>query len=241
MKYTFDYAKLYAALWAFGYETLNLGGTEGLYRTIFDLGTKHLKGASSKNILEIGCGVGRSIRDFANYYPEACIYGFDRSESMIEVATMILLNPSSGMLSVDLNNRGFGEILVPCNNLENVELWQSCFTKDTKLEKLNGKCDLLICSNVLDRVDDIDSFLNRIGLLLSPKGGLILITPANWQSKEAWKRFYSHEDIFKVVEQCCKINIKEHFYNVPYIEILDRNGAHERYDLNVIYGYKNLL
>ncbi|MCP4663112.1 MAG: hypothetical protein GY856_47585, partial [bacterium] len=59
-KYEASYATRYAALWAFGYETLHSGLDEPLYRTVSSLAAEVLvRLGEPPVIVDAGCGVGR--------------------------------------------------------------------------------------------------------------------------------------------------------------------------------------
>src|SRR5258706_12908072 len=64
-KYDPTYASRYAALWTFGYATLNSGLDEGLYRTVASLIAEALaaSGSGEQVIIDAGCGVGRVTGD----------------------------------------------------------------------------------------------------------------------------------------------------------------------------------
>ena len=66
-KYEPEYAARYAALWAFGYQTLHSGLDEGLYRTVSSFVAEALAEAESPApvIIDAGCGVGRVLADAA--------------------------------------------------------------------------------------------------------------------------------------------------------------------------------
>jgi len=75
----------YVALWAYGYLN-NFGQSEGLYRTVNELGfcsfDKDIKG----KILDIGCGVGRTSSDYAKFFKNSEVIAIDKAPLMIKMA-----------------------------------------------------------------------------------------------------------------------------------------------------------
>lgn len=233
-KYDRHYAELYAALWAYGYETLHLGGTEGLYRTALAMGLANL-GGNEPVILDFGCGVGRLVRDFARLVPTAQVHGCDTSRAMIQVAKALLCNGRS-RVRLDLSSRGFGVVTLPACSLPNVRVWRIASFDDHRLRALNGRCDLVISVNVLDRVANPHDYLRAVGTLIAQSGSLVLSVSRNWQQSEHWRRLNNIRDLITCVEAACQVHVTEYFVGLPYAESLDRNRSLEFYEIVALCG-----
>lgn len=100
------FVEKYVALWAYGY--LNgIGYCEGLYRTINELGFSCLKENGKYNILDIGCGVGRTASSYANFFNNSSIIAIDNSQMMLDYARRIVKTKEKIILSME--NLGFAE------------------------------------------------------------------------------------------------------------------------------------
>src|SRR5436309_9437647 len=112
-KYDPGYAARYAALWAFGCETLHSGLDEPLYRSVSSLAAEALAAqerGTPKTIVDCGCGVGRVAADCAALAPEGVVLAFDGSLAMLELAEKILHGRQQ--VDVDLSAYGFGTLSI---------------------------------------------------------------------------------------------------------------------------------
>lgn len=92
-KYDPTYASRYAALWAYGCDTLHLGWDEPLYATVAALVARALGRLVRRAplIVDCGCGVGRVSGDCAELTPHADVLGFDLALPMLDLARRITL------------------------------------------------------------------------------------------------------------------------------------------------------
>lgn len=68
-------------------EQLEFFGEENSYFAEYKLKlVKDTIGSQPKNILEFGCGIGRNLKFFTKYFPDANIYACDISEKSLEIA-----------------------------------------------------------------------------------------------------------------------------------------------------------
>lgn len=68
-------------------EQLDFFGEENSYFAEYKLKlVKDTIGFQPKNILEFGCGIGRNLKFFSKYFPDANIYACDISEKSLEIA-----------------------------------------------------------------------------------------------------------------------------------------------------------
>jgi 2-polyprenyl-3-methyl-5-hydroxy-6-metoxy-1,4-benzoquinol methylase len=144
-----------------------------------------------KDILEVGCGIGN-------------LTGFLLSQGRVIVADM-----NQGYLRI-VENKFQGH-----PNLEEVLLW------DIRQEHPKNLCvpiDTIICSNVLEHVEDDNSVLKNFYQLLPSGGRLIILAPAlkglyNLLDKELghFRRYSKEELIQKLIVNGFKIRYLKFF------------------------------
>lgn len=105
--------------------------------------------------LDLGCAVGRTSIDLAEYFDE--VVGIDLSNAFIKAANEVLPSYENASKKV--------KFLVgnACN-----------------LDKSIGKFSLIFGGNLIDRLYDPLAFLVQIGEFLEPNGILILTSPYSW-------------------------------------------------------------
>ena len=184
------YAGVYAALWAYGAETLGLNGTELVYRTVSRLAseaaTKGFRN-SPLTIVDLGCGVGRTVRDLALAFPLAQVHGLDTSAAMVDIARSVVKGGET--VVVDLDARGFPEVSLRTVDLSNAEFHVIEDMGGYQLETLQGMCDVVVSLNTIERVSDIQGYICNIVSLLTGGGALVLASSLNWQTEKSWQRF----------------------------------------------------
>ena len=214
----------YVALWAYGYLN-NFGQSEGLYKTVNELGFSQLDQSGKYQILDVGCGVGRTAADYAVFFKNSEVVGIDDAESMIDMANKI--NKTDEKIQIDLSNIGFGTFNIDCRQIDNL-----CFRKAKLLEfysqSIKNSFDIVTAVNFIDRVADIKQSFELIYDLLKFGGIFIFATPLNFSNSEDWKLFGSFEKLLKLV-QSIGFKVEVSFDGLIYKEVLDARGATEEY------------
>ncbi len=233
-KFSYDkYADLefinkYAAIWSYGY--LNgFGQTEGFYRAVNELGFSIKDKNDELNVLDVGCGVGRTSCDYAAFFRNAKVIGIDRSSLMIETAKRIVNNKSTE-ISFDLTGIGFGQLSIRSFGLSNASFVKASLNH--YYSKSREQFDLILAVNFIDRTEDIEGDLRIIQKMLKMGGFLILTTPLNLLNIYDWGKYGSFENFNNLLGKLgFKIDVA--FDNLIYREILDARMAHEEYNTAV--------
>lgn len=105
-----------------------------------------------KKVLDIGCGTGTICFYFAS--KGSRVYGIDISKNAIKMAR---INSKNLGLASDVS---FSVI-------------------DFPNQKIKGKYDLIICSELLEHIDDHNKALREISKLLAKKGSVVFSVPLN--------------------------------------------------------------
>jgi SAM-dependent methyltransferase len=219
------FIKKYAGLWAFGY--LNgIGYSEGLYRSINELGYVCFERKDALSILDVGCGVGRTTADYANYFVNATVTAIDSAEHMITCARKIVISKDSMLF--DLEDCGFQKMSIKGFGLKNV-MFENISLSDYYIHnKDSKKFDLVTGVNLIDRIDNVEESFRNIYNLLKGKGVYIFSSPLNFSKAEDWNKYGSVELLRELIESIgFKIDIC--FDNLMYKEVLDGRGATEEY------------
>jgi SAM-dependent methyltransferase len=226
-KYDEEYATRYAFLWAYAYETRHSGLVESLYRSVGALAAEALArlGKQTPVILDCGCGTGRGIADASVLAPSALLIGVDASFAKLDLATRILT--SSAPVQGTLSDYGFDTPLtIRGRALANVLLFQA---DARRLPLDDGSADLMLCVNLLDRVEGgPQSALQEARRVLRPGGALVLTTPMNWPFAHIWNAYPDAGALLRGIGGC-GFDVVSWFDHLSYREILDRRGSFEEF------------
>jgi ubiquinone/menaquinone biosynthesis C-methylase UbiE len=221
----------YTGIIAFGHKFLNDGASEGLYQTVNSIILKNLNTNKSNFILDVGCGIGRTIYDLAEIYNKSYFIGFDFSFNMIERAKKILID--GGLLKIDLKRRGFDIMTLDCKKLNNVQL---CQGDVTELPFKKNIFDCVVNTYLIDRVTNIDRAIEQMVLTLKPGGLFLLTTPLSFQEARHWESQNPKNILQKI--KASGIEDLNWFDNLIYKEIKDARGNFETWNTLVIWGRK---
>jgi len=243
--------------WAYGFKSslwsgdIGLGGAEGLYRTVDSFLMSSLQPDTPQTVLDLGCGVGRTIYDCAPQYPQSFFIGMDFSYKMCRRAKEILLDGADvsldGLSGNNLDDywpgRGFpGLVFDESKTLQNVKIMQGSATRlPFKGEVFDCVISTLLMDRVRDRefqvADDIEIAIAEIKRVLKQGGRLILSTPMNFSRVADWMRFNQPERIVDCLE-AYGFRIQEKFDGLVYREIQDARGNYQDWLVFFVYGKK---
>lgn len=162
------------------------------YKPVVNLINKHLSNKSGKDILDIGCGAGTLSFYYASKGYK--VYGIDISKKAIDACKQ----------SVEFLKQ------------KNVTFKKMNFP----IEVPSKKFDYIICSEVIEHIENDELGIKKMFLLLRPHGLLFLTTPSinapltslgytnNFDKEVGHVRRYSKEDLTKLLEKY-EFNIKE--------------------------------
>ena len=235
-KYQPDYAKQYAALWAYGFATRHSGLDEPLYRTVASLAAEALAAAPGQAgkpvIVDAGCGVGRTTADCAELAAGATVLGFDGSPHMLGLAAKVVRGRSA--VPVDLRDAGFPRLKIPGRGLKHVFLARADVQR---LPVAAASVDLALSVNIIDRLPHgPEPAFRECSRILRPGGWLVFTDPLNWQGSVLWRKHGDggrNTDVLRLLERC-GFELVTWFDDLWYREVLDARGSFEEFRTLVV-------
>jgi SAM-dependent methyltransferase len=224
-KYDPAYAARYAALWAFGCETLHSGLDEGLYRTVSSFLAEALAAGENAEplIVDAGCGVGRVLSDAARLAPRGTVLAFDASLAMLEFARRVAAGDA---IEVSLPDFGFPTLRIARPPAPKAILARA----DVEDLPLADACaDVVLSVNIVDRLPHGPEIAVReCHRILRPGGTLIFTDPFNWIDPALWQKYPDAASILRLLEQT-GFAIETWFDDLFYREILDGRRSFEEF------------
>ncbi len=150
-----------------------------------------------KNIVELGCGVGRMIGEIAEKLPSSTCWGIDYSYQMLKQAYDSFVQGK--ILDIDFRDFGFKpKVKAVKHSLNNLGFG---LAKAEVLPFENNSVDFVFSSFGIDRFEAPEDALLEMYRILKKQGKAVIVSPLNFVKKEHWEMFYPVEKLISVVEQ----------------------------------------
>lgn len=141
---------------------------------------KEYAGENTETALDLGCATGRATFELARYFDH--VTGIDFSARFVQVGVEL---QSSGTIRYQRSEEGQLSSIQKCNladfglshTTEKVEFWQgdACNLKP----RFTGY-DVIMATNLIDRLYEPHLFLNRVHERINDNGLLVLTSPYTW-------------------------------------------------------------
>ncbi|MEE8588867.1 MAG: 5-histidylcysteine sulfoxide synthase [Sulfurimonadaceae bacterium] len=165
-------------------------GVENFAKKCAEYALEYAKGTPMKHALDLGCATGRASFELAHGFDK--VTGIDFSARFVQVGLDLKTNREIGFQRViegeivaqervTLEELGFGDIA------ENVDFWQG---DACNLKAHFGGYDLIMATNLIDRLYEPMLFLNDVDQRLNDGGYLILTSPYTWLEEYTKKEFW---------------------------------------------------
>ena len=165
-------------------------GVENFAHKIAELAIEYSKNTPQNRVLELGCATGRCSFELANVFEE--VTGIDFSARFIQVAVQMqkqgvvhfeqkVEGEISNSVSKKVEEFSFAEVV------ERVEFWQG---DACNLKAHFKEYDLVVATNLIDRLYEPKLFLETIHERLNDEGVLLLTSPYTWQEESTKKEFW---------------------------------------------------
>jgi len=205
---------------------------KSVYSRIKDILLRELKiNPTPLTILDVGCGVGRTLYDASTFYDNSQFIGFDYSANMLLRAKQILLDDR--VLQIDLSSSGLAPFELTGRNQTNVHLVQG---DAMDLPFKPDSVDAVINTFLIDRVKDVRLALEQMVAVLKPGGLFVLTSPLNFQTTDNWK-YGNPETLLQLLKELgIETLISED--NILHTEVLDDRGNSKVWNTLMIWGRK---
>lgn len=238
-KYDPHYAARYAALWAFGYQTLHSGLDESLYRSVSSLAAEALSSRPRSEpppvLVDCGCGVGRVAADCAALASDGVVLAVDGSPAMLELAESIVHGRRGETVEMDLSVDGFGRLAIQTRTRDNVHFLRADVED---LPVADGCADLALSVNIIDRLPHgPERALADCHRILRPGGCLLFTDPLNWTEPALWEKYGDGREVLRFIEGL-GFEVDTWFDDLGYREILDGRRSFEEFNTLVVLARK---
>ncbi len=165
-------------------------GVENFAKKCAEYALEYAKKTPMKHALDLGCATGRASFELAHGFDK--VTGIDYSARFVQVGVDLKINKKihfqrvvEGEIimheSVTLDELGFSEIA------DNIEFWQG---DACNLKEQFGGYDLIMATNLIDRLYEPLLFLQDVDKRLNDGGYLILTSPYTWLEEYTKKEFW---------------------------------------------------
>lgn len=166
----------------FGYEHLKI---TNFHKKVIQI-CSELPGLK-KRALDLGCSVGRKAFELGCFFEE--VVGIDTSARFIKIAMQIQKN---GKAKYQIKEEGdlcqYYEIIL--SKLFDIDKTANIIFQQgdlCNLDKKIGSYDLVVASNIIEKISDPETFLNNIDKFINSGGYLIITSTYTWQEKYTTK------------------------------------------------------
>jgi ubiquinone/menaquinone biosynthesis C-methylase UbiE len=194
---------------------------------------RELKLNSQSIVLDAGCGTGRHLRELARI-PQLTIIGIDKDEKEIEEALKFVH---------EMPDAASGDVCMMKSDIKKLPFADEFF-------------DCVICSEVLEHIEQQDEAMRELIRVLKPQGSLVISVPRYYPERICWLisseyhnkegghiRIYTKKNLHNMIAKhgiiCWKINYK-HALHAPYWWLKCLVGLKNEKNILVQY-YKKFL
>ncbi|HUJ07224.1 MAG TPA: class I SAM-dependent methyltransferase [Streptosporangiaceae bacterium] len=223
------------------------GRSEGLYRTISDIcrGELLASGTPAPMVVDMGCGVGRTVYDIASVHAGATVIGFDLSATLARCARDICAGHSvrcgaseDGWPQTEFRKRPLGNVFIAQANACSPPLKRPVIASvaqqgpPTDVAKPDTRStrypNLVLVSMLLDRLrapEEVRAAVDSATGVLAEGGLLVASCPFNWTTERTWRYFGLSRTWLADALEKRNLAVEIYFDYLPYRECLDPFGT----------------
>lgn len=196
-----------------------LASSENLYSSVVSMGTEIPK---NSNILEIGCGVGRTLLDYSKLANEGLIIGLDLNYSKANISHQIL-NTNDLIPFIKTKNFDYSKDEIKGFGRNNVYLGIADAEGIIPIKKKS--IDVILVQYLLGLLKEPQKFLENICGLLSENGIIIIADDHGWY--ENFREIKRKTNPNMVENVLIKHNFKKLVeFDTPWIETITDRYSH---------------
>lgn len=186
-----------------------IGNRESFYSTVLSAGKALPKDAL---VLDVGCGVGRTLLDYSLLCPDGWIFGIDYIWSNLKLSKQILntLEPVPFLSKVSLGHhdiwkiQGFGRknITLVAGSADNLPFKEATF-------------DCVIGNYIFSIIDSYKTVFRKAAKLVKPGGMLLITNGFSWEDIREPERRHNPDDFNTIAEsEGLKVEVSFDFVNI---------------------------
>lgn len=205
------------------------GRSEALYRAVSDICRGELlsRAVPEPVVIDLACGVGRTVYDVASVCSRATVIGFDLSTAMARCASQICAGQA---VLCGASEDGWPITGLRMPPLSNVFIAQAdaCTPPIGWRVTDDSAASLVVLSMLLDRLRtprEVEASLDSAAGALAADGVLVASTPFNWTTEQTWQRFGNSRTWLAEAMEKRDLTVEIYFDYLPYRECLDPFGT----------------
>ncbi len=166
------------------------------FQTLVDKIKDSLPIMEAATLLDLGCGVGRLLRELANNQVNWAYYGIDFSYNQLRIAHDCWVEGET--FAIDFPQRGLPKIHYQPSVIPGLQLG---LAKAEALPFPAASFDVICSTFLLDRLVSPELTIHECHRVLRPGGTLVLASPLNWQHAANWHNWGNSEKVLLQLQQ----------------------------------------
>jgi SAM-dependent methyltransferase len=164
------------------------------FQAVVDWVEQQLPTTSKLSLLDVGCGVGRLLREVSLLRPDWQLCGIDYAYNSLRSCHQLWQLGQS--IEIDYQERGFPTSTIAGASIPQLQLGLS---KADQLPLDDNSIDVIVNTFLLDRLDEPETAMKEWFRVLQPGGTLLIVSPLNWQNIKNWDRYPSSEKLTPIL------------------------------------------
>ena len=165
------------------------------FQAVADWVIARLPSPFTGQLADIGCGIGRLLREIAEARPNSSLYGIDFSYNQLRVAYECWVEGKT--IEIDWRERGLPLLPFSPKPIPHLELG---LAKADELPFADASLDVICNTFLLDRLHYPPSALQEWKRVLRPDGQLLMLSPLNWRDLTNWEEWGTKEKVVRQFE-----------------------------------------
>lgn len=182
------------------------------FQAVVDWISQQMPTSKNLSFLDIGCSVGRLLKEVSLLRPSWDLFGIDYSYNALRTCHQLLQLGQS--IEIDYRERGLPVLAIREEKIPQLQLGLS---KAEMLPIADGSINVIVSSFLIDRLKQPAAAVREWYRILPPGGRLLFISPFNWQNAHLWEQYSTTEvarnmlfqnDLWHLLDQT-QISIRE--------------------------------
>lgn len=164
-------------------------GVKNFLKETINLISTHTGNRKFRHALDVGCAVGRGSLELSKIAQK--VHGIDNSSSFIDCANT-LLNLGYLEYQVTLEGNQKQNKLASLDSLDFKPNATGILFEilDAEIASLNNMYDLILISNVIDRLKEPEKFLRKLSNIVEESGYMVISSPNGWSTQFTEEKYW---------------------------------------------------